>query len=102
MAPVEDLRPKWKLKAKCRGLDTDMFFPEKGGDIRGKIDAAKAVCAECPVRVDCLDYALGFITGNFISLPGIYGGLTEMERRRLWRLTRQQTNPTGETNGNDQ
>ena len=95
MAPVEDLRPKWKLKAKCRGLDTEMFFPEKGGDIRGKIDAAKAICAECPVRIECLDYALGFITGNFISLPGIYGGLTEMERRRLWRLTRQQ----GETNG---
>ena len=92
---MEDLRQKWKLQAKCRGLNTEMFFPEKGGDIKGKIEAAKAVCAECPVRTDCLDYAIGFITGNFISLPGIYGGLTEMERRRLWRITRQQ----GATNG---
>jgi WhiB family redox-sensing transcriptional regulator len=49
-----------------------LFFPERGASTR----EAKAVCAGCPVRVECLDYALG----NSIKY-GIWGGLSEHQRR---------------------
>jgi WhiB family redox-sensing transcriptional regulator len=93
---VENVKQPWKLNALCRDMDTDIFFPSPGPTMHQQIAEAKAICAQCPVRTDCLDYAVGFIVGNFITLPGIYGGTTEMERRRLWRLTRQ---TTGETDG---
>ena len=47
-------RPNWMLRAACRGMDPDLFFPE-----RGEItDACKTICRGCPVRLDCLDYAM--------------------------------------------
>jgi WhiB family transcriptional regulator, redox-sensing transcriptional regulator len=66
----------WRDQAACRGLDTDVFFPltdEEAGE-------AKAVCATCPVRELCLEYAL--VTRQD---DGVWGGLTETERRRLRR-----------------
>ena len=90
---------KWKVKALCYGMDTNIFFPTQGPDMWRRIEEAKAICAECPVRTECLDYAISFITGNYISLPGIYGGTTELERRRLWRLARQTTR--GEPDGSE-
>lgn len=63
-------------KGMCRGLDPDMFFPERGGPIR----EAKAVCQACAVRVECLEYALD--RGEKF---GIWGGTSERERRQLRR-----------------
>src|SRR3982074_720444 len=68
--------PDWKLKANCMGVDPDLFFPERGMSTR----EAKEVCRGCVVREDCLEYALA--NGEKF---GIWGGLSERERRRLRR-----------------
>lgn len=64
----------WQADALCAQTDPEAFFPEKGGSTRD----AKKVCAGCAVRVQCLDYALA----NDERF-GIWGGLSERERRRL-------------------
>jgi WhiB family redox-sensing transcriptional regulator len=68
----------WRLEGLCAETDPEAFFPEKGGSTRD----AKRVCAGCPVRMECLEYALG----NDERF-GIWGGLSERERRRV-RLQR--------------
>ena len=68
--------------ALCVGMDPEFFFPLPGGALG--IAAAKAVCAECPVRAECLAFALGFGDNE----PGaVYGGLTGEERDALARRT---------------
>src|ERR1044072_3212113 len=64
----------WQDKALCAETDPEAFFPEKGGSTR----EAKKVCLTCEVRTECLDYALA----NDERF-GIWGGLSERERRRL-------------------
>lgn len=64
----------WQADALCAQTDPEAFFPEKGGSTRD----AKRVCSECPVSEACLDYALAK-DERF----GIWGGLSERERRRL-------------------
>lgn len=71
--------PDWTLDALCTQVDTDLFFPEKGGSTA----RAKAICLSCTVRTDCLDSALANQEGF-----GIWGGLSERERRRLTRHRR--------------
>ena len=63
---------RWRELAACRGTDLEVFFPERG-ETAG---LARRVCAACPVRQPCLDYA---ITNRITH--GIWGGLTERERR---------------------
>ena len=70
----------WAERGLCAQTDPEAFFPEKGGSTR----EAKRVCAGCPVRLQCLEYALG----NDERF-GIWGGLSERERRRL-RLARRE------------
>jgi WhiB family transcriptional regulator, redox-sensing transcriptional regulator len=65
---------RWRQQAACRGTDLDVFYPERGQTAR----PARQVCARCPVREPCLEYALS----NRIA-SGIWGGLTERERRPL-------------------
>ena len=64
----------WQEQALCAQTDPEAFFPEKGGSTR----EAKRVCGSCEVRVECLEYALA----NDERF-GIWGGLSERERRRL-------------------
>jgi WhiB family transcriptional regulator, redox-sensing transcriptional regulator len=75
---VEDASnsPDWKARANCMGVDPDLFFPERGMSTR----EAKEVCRGCVVREDCLEYALA--NGEKF---GIWGGLSERERRRIRR-----------------
>ena len=68
--------PGWAELALCAQTDPEAFFPEKGGSTR----EAKRVCQSCEVRQECLEYALG----NDERF-GIWGGLSERERRRLKR-----------------
>lgn len=68
----------WMLQAKCLDADPEAFFPEKGGSTR----EAKRICAACPVRNDCLDHAL-----EADERFGIWGGLSERERRRAKRFS---------------
>ena len=68
----------WQDQALCAQTDPEAFFPEKGGSTRD----AKRVCGSCPVRQECLEYAL-----SNDERFGIWGGLSERERRRV-RLQR--------------
>ncbi|GAA2478357.1 MULTISPECIES: WhiB family transcriptional regulator [Actinomycetes] len=74
----------WREHAECRYEDPDLFFPiGSTGPAQVQAERAKTVCERCPVRQECLDWALD--TGQGI---GIWGGTTELERRRLRRRTR--------------
>lgn len=78
--PRTDIR--WREDAACRGVDTNVFFPvtdEEAGP-------AQAICATCPVREECLEFAL-----MTRQEDGVWGGLTETERRRLRRRRREAT-----------
>jgi WhiB family redox-sensing transcriptional regulator len=66
----------WQEDALCAQTDPEAFFPEKGGSTRD----AKRICAQCTVRAECLEYAL-----KNDERFGIWGGLSERERRRLRR-----------------
>ena len=69
----------WRDDAACRDADPDLFFP--GGDVRSvlaQVKTAKLICRACPVRNTCLSWALD--SGQEY---GIWGGMTEDERRRL-------------------
>jgi WhiB family redox-sensing transcriptional regulator len=68
----------WMLEARCLDADPEAFFPEKGGSTR----EAKRICAACPVRDECLEYAL-----ENDERFGIWGGLSERERRRAKRVS---------------
>ena len=66
--------PEWTLAAVCASTDPEAFYPEKGGSTR----EAKLVCRGCPVTQECLSYAL-----ENAEMFGVWGGLSERERRRL-------------------
>lgn len=75
-ASVDDAAESWQAFANCLGVDPDLFFPERGASTK----EAKQVCQSCVVREDCLEYALA--NGEKF---GIWGGLSERERRRIRR-----------------
>jgi WhiB family transcriptional regulator, redox-sensing transcriptional regulator len=70
---------RWQDRALCSDVDGDLFFPEKGMQAR----TAKKVCAACPVRAECLEYALKHGVED-----GIWGGLSPEERAALRRERR--------------
>ena len=72
----EDTALAWQTDALCSQTDPEAFFPEKGGSTRD----AKRICTSCEVRDECLQYAL-----DNDERFGIWGGLSERERRRLKR-----------------
>ena len=74
--PLTPDDPLWQEKALCAQTDPEAFFPEKGGSTR----EAKRICLGCEVKDACLEYALA----NDERF-GIWGGLSERERRRLKR-----------------
>jgi WhiB family redox-sensing transcriptional regulator len=83
----------WQDQALCAQTDPEAFFPEKGGSTR----EAKRVCRSCEVRAECLEYAL-----ENDERFGIWGGMSERERRRLKReavLSRRPAGRTGRLNG---
>jgi WhiB family transcriptional regulator, redox-sensing transcriptional regulator len=71
-----DAGQRWQERANCLGVDPDLFFPERGASTR----EAKGVCRGCEVRLECLEYAL-----EHGEKFGIWGGLSERERRRVRR-----------------
>lgn len=72
----------WQMQAACRGLDSEMFFHpegERGSAKAARERAAKALCATCPVIMECRAHALK------VREPfGVWGGLTEAERAVLY------------------
>ncbi|GAA5115967.1 WhiB family transcriptional regulator [Haloechinothrix salitolerans] len=79
--PRLPIPPAWTVDAVCAQTDPEAFFPEKGGSTR----AAKQICAGCPVRAECLAWALE--NGERV---GIWGGTSYRERRRLHRQQQRQ------------
>lgn len=79
LALLADLHPAWHRQAACHGL-TSLMFTERGEST----EDAKAVCAGCPVRVLCLEWSLT----QGPTLSGIWGGLSQKERRREKRRRR--------------
>lgn len=79
---LAEQKQTWQLRAACRGPESALFFPPTHAERRDERDAresrAKAICAVCPVRQECLDHAL-----RVGEQHGIWGGLTESERRVL-------------------
>jgi WhiB family redox-sensing transcriptional regulator len=72
----------WQVKAACRGPHTSLFFApshfERKDDQEAREARAKSICAACPVKGPCLEYAL-----RIREPHGIWGGLNEVERRAL-------------------
>jgi WhiB family redox-sensing transcriptional regulator len=76
---IDDLasRPAWMKRAACRGEDPALFFPTRGVNA-ATMAKTRAICASCPVRAECLDYAR--VT---VDTMGVWGGTTERERRGM-------------------
>lgn len=72
----------WQHRGACRGPQAMVFFPpaqfERKADRAERERRAKAICAECPVRQECLDYAISIREPH-----GIWGGLNEVERKAI-------------------
>lgn len=69
----------WRVRAACRYMDPELFFPEgTAGPALQATDKAKRICGTCPVQARCLLWAL-----DHNAAFGIWGGLTEDERRGL-------------------
>ena len=73
-AATDDNPLAWQSDSLCAQTDPEAFFPEKGGSTRD----AKKICTSCEVRSECLEYAL-----ENDERFGIWGGLSERERRKL-------------------
>ena len=75
---VESLvgRPTWHQWAACRGADPSLFFPDRGKSAK----LALALCAECPVRLQCQEEAL-----SDPVISGVWGGTTPRDRKQLRR-----------------
>lgn len=77
-------RPPWMARAKCRGVNPELFYPNRGGESVAVADRAKQCCngqdggPPCVVRMACLEYALA----NRERF-GVWGGKSERERKRL-------------------
>jgi WhiB family redox-sensing transcriptional regulator len=76
--------PAWYRRAACGTCSAELFFPVgRRGRASDDADAAKAVCARCPVRMACLRFAI-----ETNQEYGVWGGTTEEERRPLRRQHR--------------
>lgn len=76
----------WRQRASCRETsDPDLFFPlGTTGPALDQIEAAKAICHRCPVKRNCLEWAI-----STHQESGIWGGLSEEERRESVRTRRE-------------
>jgi len=78
----------WQQSASCKGCDPDIFFPGRGESATLRL--AKEVCATCPVKGECLDYAI-----EHHEHFGIWGGVSEKARRKIVAQRRQSLAATG-------
>ena len=82
MVALGIIHETWHLRAACRGPESVLFFPPTLGERRDERESrearAKAICAQCDVRDDCLDFAL-----RVREPHGIWGGLNELERKQV-------------------
>jgi WhiB family transcriptional regulator, redox-sensing transcriptional regulator len=80
----------WRFLAACQFAEPDLFFPiSSSGPSGPQVAQAKAICAGCPVRRQCLAFALRTRQDH-----GVWGGLTEQERHSLNSATLAKVEPT--------
>jgi WhiB family redox-sensing transcriptional regulator len=79
--PRDEVEDRWVDYAACTGQSTHLFYPSK----HHKADRAKAICARCPVRQQCLDEAIARADHN-----GIWGGCSPEERKLISRARRRE------------
>ncbi len=79
VTPLDDTIELWSTRAACKGLDPSIFYPPTDEEA----EEAKAICAVCPVQVECLEHAISLREKN-----GVWGGATERERLRIIRRRR--------------
>ncbi len=81
--PREHDSARWMDRASCKGKDPtgEIFYPVRGADVT----QAKRICAGCPVREDCLEYAI-----RHQERFGVWGGTTEGRRRKMRRIRREE------------
>ena len=83
METLETVLDRWWDHAACKGMDLNLFIIEPGERFsKARIKEAKAVCATCFVRPECLAESLNYSTTQ-LECYGIWGGLTWKERRQL-------------------
>ncbi len=70
---------EWMAAGKCRDEPPSVFFPSDGVGV----ERARRICAECPVKEPCLEYALAERIDH-----GVWGGTSERERRRILKRRR--------------
>lgn len=75
----DDTETSWMASGNCRSYPPAAFFPSDGVGV----DRARKICATCPVKAECLEYALS----NRID-HGVWGGTSERERRRILKRRR--------------
>ena len=78
---MDEAEQTWMAEGSCRHYPPAAFFPSDGVGV----DAARKICAECPVKVACLEYALTQRIDH-----GVWGGCSERERRRILKRRRQE------------
>lgn len=72
---------EWRTQSACRDTSPELFFPiGTTGNAVDQIEVAKRICGQCPVTTQCLEFAL-----ETNQEAGVWGGLTEDERRRVRR-----------------
>lgn len=76
LAATEEQLGDWRARAECRTTDTAVFFQPRGASV----EDAREICRRCPVRSECLDYAVATH-----QRYGMWGGLSERQRRNLRR-----------------
>ncbi|HZU74181.1 MAG TPA: WhiB family transcriptional regulator [Acidimicrobiales bacterium] len=76
--PRPDSDRSWRIQAACRDMPAERFFPAGTRAIADEVAAAKAICAVCPVRDPCLEFAIS-TKQEF----GVWGGTDEVQRRRM-------------------
>jgi WhiB family redox-sensing transcriptional regulator len=79
LLPPDHRTPPWMSDALCKDAPPGAFFPSDGVGV----ERACRVCAQCPVKLECLEYALTYRIDH-----GVWGGCSERERRRIARSRR--------------
>lgn len=82
-------RRDWRSVAACRTCDPDLFFPVSSSGLSlEQMTQAKKICAQCPVRPQCLAFAL-----RTRQVHGVWGGTSEQERCLLWTRDERRIDP---------
>lgn len=84
---IDDLiRPRWQAQAACRTEPRTRFFPGPGDS--ATFAAAVAICQRCPVRAECLEFALKFEEKESTARFGVWGGMSARSRGRMLRSSK--------------